>query len=456
MQLTSLTAVSPVDGRYAGKTSTLRPIFSEYGLIRYRVLVEVRWLQRLAAHAGIPEVAPFSAEAQQLLNQLVDDFRIEYAERVKAFELTTNHDVKAVEYLLKEQVEKLPELAQVKEFIHFACTSEDINNLSYALMLRDGRDTVLLPTMRQVADAIRALAHYLADVPMLSRTHGQPASPTTLGKELANVVYRLERQMAQIAAVPLLGKINGAVGNYNAHISAYPDVDWEANAREFIEGDLGLSWNPYTTQIEPHDYIAELFDAVARFNTILIDFDRDVWGYISLGYFKQKTVAGEIGSSTMPHKVNPIDFENSEGNLGIANAIFQHLATKLPISRWQRDLTDSTVLRNLGVGFAHSLIAYEASLKGIGKLELNAQRLAEDLDACWEVLAEPIQTVMRRYGVANPYEKLKELTRGKGITAEGLRVFIYTLDIPYAAKQELRELTPARYIGNATTQAKRV
>ncbi|TWH76812.1 Adenylosuccinate lyase [Azomonas agilis] len=456
MQLTSLTAVSPVDGRYAGKTSTLRPIFSEYGLIRYRVLVEVRWLQRLAAHAGIPEVAPFSAEAQQLLNQLVDDFRIEYAERVKAFELTTNHDVKAVEYLLKEQVEKLPELAQVKEFIHFACTSEDINNLSYALMLRDGRDTVLLPTMRQVADAIRALAHYLADVPMLSRTHGQPASPTTLGKELANVVYRLERQMAQIAAVPLLGKINGAVGNYNAHISAYPDVDWEANAREFIEGDLGLNWNPYTTQIEPHDYIAELFDAVARFNTILIDFDRDVWGYISLGYFKQKTVAGEIGSSTMPHKVNPIDFENSEGNLGIANAIFQHLATKLPISRWQRDLTDSTVLRNLGVGFAHSLIAYEASLKGIGKLELNAQRLAEDLDACWEVLAEPIQTVMRRYGVANPYEKLKELTRGKGITAEGLRVFIDTLDIPDAAKQELRELTPARYIGNATTQAKRV
>ena len=456
MQLSSLTAVSPVDGRYAGKTSTLRPIFSEYGLIRYRVLVEVRWLQRLAAHAGIPEVAPFSPEATQLLEQLVDDFRLEYAERVKAFELTTNHDVKAVEYLLKEQVEKLPELAQVKEFIHFACTSEDINNLSYALMLRDGRDTVLLPTMRQVADAIRALAHHLADVPMLSRTHGQPASPTTLGKELANVVYRLERQMAQIAAVPLLGKINGAVGNYNAHLSAYPDVDWEANARAFIEGDLGLNWNPYTTQIEPHDYIAELFDAVARFNTILIDFDRDVWGYISLGYFKQKTVAGEIGSSTMPHKVNPIDFENSEGNLGIANAIFQHLATKLPISRWQRDLTDSTVLRNLGVGFAHSLIAYEASLKGIGKLELNAQRLAADLDACWEVLAEPIQTVMRRYGVANPYEKLKELTRGKGITADGLRTFIDTLEIPETAKQELRELTPARYIGNACAQAKRI
>jgi len=456
MQLSSLTAVSPVDGRYAGKTSTLRPIFSEYGLIRYRVLVEVRWLQRLAAHPGVPEVAPFSAEATQLLEQLVDDFRIEYAERVKAFELTTNHDVKAVEYLLKEQAERLPELSAIKEFIHFACTSEDINNLSYALMLRDGRDTVLLPTMRQVADAIRVLAHYLAEVPMLARTHGQPASPTTLGKELANVVYRLERQMAQIAAVPLLGKINGAVGNYNAHLSAYPEVDWEANARDFIEGDLGLNWNPYTTQIEPHDYIAELFDAVARFNTILIDFDRDVWGYISLGYFKQKTVAGEIGSSTMPHKVNPIDFENSEGNLGIANAIFQHLATKLPISRWQRDLTDSTVLRNLGVGFAHSLIAYEASLKGIGKLELNAQRLADDLDACWEVLAEPIQTVMRRYAVANPYEKLKELTRGKGITAEGLRAFIDGLDIPEAAKQELRELTPARYIGNAVAQAKRI
>ncbi|WP_417788260.1 adenylosuccinate lyase [Stutzerimonas xanthomarina] len=456
MQLSSLTAVSPVDGRYAGKTSALRPIFSEFGLIRCRVQVEVRWLQRLAAHAGIPEVAPFSDEANALLDQLAENFQLEHAERVKEFERTTNHDVKAVEYLLKEQAKQLPELAKVNEFIHFACTSEDINNLSHALMLREGRDDVLLPLMRQLADAIRALAVAHADVPMLSRTHGQPASPTTLGKELANVVYRLERQIAQVAAVPLLGKINGAVGNYNAHLSAYPNIDWEANAREFIEGDLGLSWNPYTTQIEPHDYIAELFDAVARFNTILIDFDRDIWGYISLGYFKQRTVAGEIGSSTMPHKVNPIDFENSEGNLGIANALLSHLASKLPISRWQRDLTDSTVLRNLGVGFAHSIIAYEASLKGIGKLELNEARIAQDLDACWEVLAEPIQTVMRRYAIENPYEKLKELTRGKGISPEALQTFIDGLDMPTEAKQELRKLTPATYIGNAVEQAKRI
>lgn len=456
MQLSSLTAVSPVDGRYAGKTSALRPIFSEFGLIRCRVQVEVRWLQRLAAHPGVPEVAPFSAEANALLNQLAETFQVEQAERVKEFERTTNHDVKAVEYLIKEQVKQLPELAKVNEFIHFACTSEDINNLSHALMLREGRDTVLLPLMRQLADAVRALALAHADVPMLSRTHGQPASPTTLGKELANVVYRLERQIAQVEAVPLLGKINGAVGNYNAHLSAYPDVDWEANAREFIEGDLGLSWNPYTTQIEPHDYIAELFDAVARFNTILIDFDRDIWGYISLGYFKQRTVAGEIGSSTMPHKVNPIDFENSEGNLGIANALLQHLASKLPISRWQRDLTDSTVLRNLGVGFAHSVIAYEASLKGIGKLELNEARIAEDLDTCWEVLAEPIQTVMRRYAIENPYEKLKELTRGKGISPDALQAFIDSLEIPAEAKAALRKLTPANYIGNAAEQAKRI
>ncbi|MBA1184283.1 adenylosuccinate lyase [Stutzerimonas nitrititolerans] len=456
MQLSSLTAVSPVDGRYAGKTSALRPIFSEFGLIRCRVQVEVRWLQRLAAHDGIPEVPAFSAEATALLEQLASNFQLEHAERVKEFERTTNHDVKAVEYLLKEQAKQLPELAKVNEFIHFACTSEDINNLSHALMLREGRDEVLLPLMRQLAESIRALAVQFADVPMLSRTHGQPASPTTLGKELANVVYRLERQIAQVAAVQLLGKINGAVGNYNAHLSAYPDVDWEANAREFIENDLGLAWNPYTTQIEPHDYIAELFDAVARFNTILIDFDRDIWGYISLGYFKQKTVAGEIGSSTMPHKVNPIDFENSEGNLGIANAILQHLASKLPISRWQRDLTDSTVLRNLGVGFAHSVIAYEASLKGIGKLELNAARIAEDLDNCWEVLAEPVQTVMRRYAVENAYEKLKDLTRGKGITPDALQAFIDGLDIPAEAKAELRQLTPAGYIGNAVAQAKRI
>ena len=456
MQLSSLTAVSPVDGRYASKTSALRPIFSEYGLIRFRVMVEVRWLQRLAAHTGIAEVAPFSAEANALLNTLAENFELAHAERVKEIERTTNHDVKAVEYLLKEQAAKLPELDKISEFIHFACTSEDINNLSHALMLREGRDGVLLPLMRQTAEAIRQLAVKFAAVPMLSRTHGQPASPTTLGKELANVVYRLERQIAQVAAVPLLGKINGAVGNYNAHLSAYPDIDWEANAKQFIEGDLGLQFNPYTTQIEPHDYIAELFDAMARFNTILIDFDRDIWGYISLGYFKQRTIAGEIGSSTMPHKVNPIDFENSEGNLGIANALLQHLASKLPISRWQRDLTDSTVLRNLGVGFAHSIMAYEASLKGISKLELNETRIAADLDACWEVLAEPIQTVMRRYAIENPYEKLKELTRGKGISPEALLTFIDGLDMPAAAKAELKLLTPANYIGNAIEQAKRI
>ncbi|RGP57218.1 adenylosuccinate lyase [Pseudomonas abyssi] len=456
MQLTSLTAVSPVDGRYGSKTAALRPIFSEYGLIRFRVQVEVRWLQCLAAHPGISEVAPFSDAANAILNRLAEDFDLAHAERIKEIERTTNHDVKAVEYLLKEQAEQLDELKQVSEFIHFACTSEDINNLSHALMLRSGRDEVILPLMRQVADAIRALAKQYANVPMLSRTHGQPASPTTLGKELANVVYRLERQIAQIESIPLLGKINGAVGNYNAHLSAYPAVDWEANAKQFIEQTLGLQFNPYTTQIEPHDYIAELFDAVARFNTILIDFDRDIWGYISLGYFKQKTVAGEIGSSTMPHKVNPIDFENSEGNLGIANAIMQHLASKLPISRWQRDLTDSTVLRNLGVGFAHSVIAYEASLKGIGKLELNAARLADDLNNCWEVLAEPIQTVMRRFGVSNPYEKLKELTRGKGITPDALLAFVDSLEIPDDAKAELKALTPASYIGNAVAQAERI
>jgi len=456
MQLSSLTAVSPVDGRYGSRTTALRPIFSEYGLIRNRVLVEVRWLQRLATHASITEVAPFSDSANAALNELAENFQLEHAERVKEFERTTNHDVKAVEYLLKEQAQKLPELAKVTEFIHFACTSEDINNLSHALMLREGRDDVLLPLMRKLAESLRALSVEFADVPMLSRTHGQPASPTTLGKEFANVVYRLERQIAQVAAIPLLGKMNGAVGNYNAHLSAYPEIDWEANARDFIEDDLGLSFNPYTTQIEPHDYIAELFDAVARFNTILIDFDRDVWGYISLGYFKQKTIAGEIGSSTMPHKVNPIDFENSEGNLGIANAIFQHLASKLPISRWQRDLTDSTVLRNLGVGMAHSVIAYEATLKGVSKLELNAAKIAEDLDNCWEVLAEPVQTIMRRYGIENPYEKLKDLTRGKGISAQVLQAFIETLDLPEEAKVQLRALTPANYIGSAAAQAKRV
>ena len=456
MQLSSLTAVSPVDGRYGSKTASLRTIFSEYGLIRFRVQVEVRWLQCLAAHPQIPEIGPFSDQANALLNRLVDDFQLEHAERIKEIERTTNHDVKAVEYLLKEQVEGLPELKAVNEFIHFACTSEDINNLSHALMLRAGRDEVMLPLMQRIADEIRSLAVAHADVPLLSRTHGQPASPTTMGKELANVVYRLERQIKQIAAVPLLGKINGAVGNYNAHLSAYPDVDWEANARDFVEQTLGLDFNPYTTQIEPHDYIAELYDATARFNTILIDFDRDIWGYISLGYFKQKTIAGEIGSSTMPHKVNPIDFENSEGNLGIANAILQHLASKLPISRWQRDLTDSTVLRNLGVGFAHSLIAYESTLKGISKLELNAQRIADDLESTGEVLAEPIQTVMRRYAVPDAYEKLKELTRGKGITPQALLEFVDTLEIPDQAKTDLKALTPANYIGSAVAQAKRI
>ena len=456
MLLSALTAVSPIDGRYGSKTQSLRPIFSEYGLIRFRVMVEVRWLQHLASHSQIIEVAPFSKEANDLLNNLASDFKESYAERIKEIERTTNHDVKAVEYFIKEQVAHLPELAKINEFIHFACTSEDINNLSHALMLRSGRDEVMLPTMQKIIDAIKNLAQQFADTPMLSRTHGQPASPTTLGKEMANVAYRLQRQVTQIKAVPLLGKINGAVGNYNAHFSAYPEINWEQNAQDFIEKELGLTFNPYTTQIEPHDYIAELYDAIARFNTILIDFDRDVWGYISLGYFKQKTIAGEIGSSTMPHKVNPIDFENSEGNLGIANAIMQHLASKLPVSRWQRDLTDSTVLRNLGVGLAHSLIAYEATLKGISKLEINITRLANDLNNCWEVLAEPIQTVMRRYGVENPYEKLKELTRGKGITPEALLTFIDTLSIPDSAKAELKKLTPANYIGNAVEQAKRI
>lgn len=455
MELTALTAISPVDGRYASKVSVFREIFSEYGLIRNRVTVEIRWLQKLAAHPGVTEVPAFSTEANAVLDRIVSEFSLEDAERIKEIERTTNHDVKAVEYFIKDKIASVPELHAVTEFVHFACTSEDINNLSHALMLREGLDQGMLPAMERVVDKLAQLAHDHAEQPMLSRTHGQTASPTTVGKELANVVYRLRRQVKQIRETELLGKINGAVGNYNAHISAYPDIDWALTAREFIES-LGLDWNPYTTQIEPHDYIAELYDAVARFNTILIDLDRDIWGYISLGYFKQKTVEGEVGSSTMPHKVNPIDFENSEGNLGIANALFSHLSAKLPVSRWQRDLTDSTVLRNLGVGFAHSIIAYEASLKGIGKLELNEARIAEDLDACWEVLAEPIQTVMRRYAIENPYEKLKELTRGKGISPEALQTFIEELDMPAEAKQELRKLTPAAYIGNAAEQAKRI
>ena len=453
MDLSTLTAVSPVDGRYGGKTADLRPIFSEYGLIRHRVLVEVRWLQALADHPGIPEVPAFSEHARHVLDGIVEQFCEEDAQRVKNIERTTNHDVKAVEYFLKEKIAGNAELEAVSEFIHFACTSEDINNLSHALMLREGRNQVLLPQMNDVIDAISQLAHAHADQPMLSRTHGQPASPTTLGKEMANVAHRLKRQRDQLAAVPLLGKINGAVGNYNAHLSAYPALDWPGFAERFVTG-LGLDWNPYTTQIEPHDYMAEYFDATARFNTILIDFDRDVWGYIALGYFRQKTVAGEVGSSTMPHKVNPIDFENSEGNLGLANAILGHLAAKLPVSRWQRDLTDSTVLRNMGVGVAYSSIAYASTLRGIGKLEVNTTRLNEDLDATWEVLAEPIQTVMRRYGIEKPYEKLKELTRGKGIDRASLRAFVQALDIPDEAREELMALTPASYTGNAAEQAR--
>ena len=448
MELSALTAISPVDGRYGTKTQELRAIFSEFGLLRFRVEVEVRWLQALAAHAEITEVPALSAEANALLDAIVANFNEADGQRIKDIERTTNHDVKAVEYFLKEKVEVLPELAAVSEFIHFACTSEDINNNAHALMLNAGRDQVVTPYCQQLVDEIKRLAALYRDVPMLSRTHGQPASPTTLGKEMANVAYRLERQLKQIKSVEMLAKINGAVGNYNAHLSAYPEVDWAGFAERFVTG-LGLTFNPYTTQIEPHDYIAELFDAIARFNTILLDFDRDIWGYISVGYFKQRTVAGEIGSSTMPHKVNPIDFENSEGNLGLANAIFNHLAAKLPVSRWQRDLTDSTVLRNLGVAVGYSLIAYQATLKGISKLEANPANLAADLDQNWEVLAEPVQTVMRRYGIEKPYEKLKELTRGKRVDAEGMRTFIDGLELPESVKDQLKLLTPANYIGNA-------
>ncbi len=452
MELSELTAISPIDGRYGNKTTDLRPIFSEYGLIRHRVLVEVRWLQMLAAEAGITEVPTLSEHANAVLNDIVDHFSVEDAQRVKNIEKTTNHDVKAVEYFLKEKISGNNELEEVSEFIHFACTSEDINNLAYGLMLREARTQSVLPMMDDVIKAVSDLAKKYAEQPMLSRTHGQPASPTTLGKEMANVAFRLKRQREQVVMVPMLGKINGAVGNYNAHLSAYPELDWQSIASKFVTG-LGLDWNPYTTQIEPHDYVAEFFDAVARFNTIIIDFCRDVWGYISVGYFKQRTVTGEIGSSTMPHKVNPIDFENAEGNLGVANAIFGHLAAKLPISRWQRDLTDSTVLRNLGVGLAHGSIAYQSCLKGISKLEANPVRLDEDLNACWEVLAEPIQTVMRRYGIEKPYEKLKELTRGKGIDQNSLKIFIKSLKIPDAEKERLLALTPATYIGNAVQQS---
>jgi adenylosuccinate lyase len=453
MDLSALSAVSPIDGRYGGKTSQLREVFSEFGLIKRRVLVEVRWLQQLASHPGIAEVPPLSAESARLLDQVCDEFGEIDARRIKDIEATTNHDVKAVEYFIKERFVGNAELEAISEFVHFACTSEDINNLSHALMLRDGTGTVVRPVMDEIVAALAELSVSLADAPMLSRTHGQTASPTTMGKEIANVVARLRRQLALLDQVPFLGKINGAVGNYNAHLSAYPDVDWQGNAETFVNS-LGLSWNPYTTQIEPHDYMAELFNCIARFNTILLDFDRDIWGYISLGYFKQRTIAGEVGSSTMPHKVNPIDFENSEGNLGLANAVLGHLAEKLPVSRWQRDLTDSTVLRNMGVGFGYSLIAYHASLKGISKLELNRARLSEDLNNSWEVLAEPIQTVMRRYGIEKPYEKLKELTRGQAMTREVIQAFTGNLDLPDEAKAELLALTPESYIGNAISQAR--
>lgn len=453
LPLTSLTAVTPLDGRYSAKTRPLAEIFSEYGLIRRRVAVETAWFLALSRETGIPEVPPLSPAAVADLQAIADDFSLEDGERVKAIESTTNHDVKAVEYFIKERFVGNEELNRVSEFVHFACTSEDINNLAHALMLRDGLQTVLRPAMDKVIETLRTLTRDLAEQPMLSRTHGQTASPTTLGKELANTVARLERKLELIDKVPLLGKMNGAVGNYNAHLAAYPALDWDSFSARLITS-LGLRQNPYTTQIEPHDYMAELFDAIAGANTVLLDFARDVWGYISLGYFRQRTIAGEIGSSTMPHKVNPIDFENAEGNLGLGNAVFTHLSAKLPVSRWQRDLSDSTVLRNMGVGFAYTLIALESLIKGMGKLEANPARMAEDLDASWEVLAEPIQTVMRRYGVESPYEKLKELTRGQRVTAARIREFIDGLDIPEEARDALREMTPASYTGNAAQQAK--
>ena len=455
MQLSELTAISPLDGRYASKTAELRSIFSEYGLMRFRVQVELTWLKQLAACGQISEIKPFSPETIAFIDSIMQNFSVEDAEDIKKREAVTNHDVKAVEYFLKDKVKGNAELEAAKEFIHFACTSEDINNNSHALMLKTAREEVLLPVMDTVIEKITELAHTYAALPLLARTHGQPASPTTLGKEMANVVYRLRRQRDQVAAVQILGKINGAVGNYNAHMSAYPEVDWLAFSQQFEES-LGLNFNPYTTQIEPHDYIAELFNALQRFNTIIIDFDRDIWGYISYGTFTQKTVAGEIGSSTMPHKVNPIDFENSEGNLGLANAVFAHLAAKLPISRFQRDLTDSTVLRNLGVACGYSLIAWRSTLKGISKLQANPQHTADELDHNWEVLAEPYQTVMRRYGIANPYEKLKELTRGRTVTRETMLSFIDTLEIPEEAKERLRALTPAAYTGRAQQFAEEI
>jgi adenylosuccinate lyase len=456
MSLSALTALSPLDGRYAAKVEALRAHFSEFGLIRNRVTVEIEWLKALAAEPAISEVPAFSVETIAELDELAANFSEIHAENIKTIERTTNHDVKAIEYFLREHFSSNPEIAKVNEFIHFACTSEDINNLSHALMLKAAREQVMLPALNNVISRLTDLAHEHASVPMLSRTHGQPASPTTLGKEMANVVYRLQRQADQINSVPMLGKINGAVGNYNAHLSAYPDIDWENFAQRFVTG-LGLTFNPYTIQIEPHDYMAELFDAISRVNTVLIDLNRDIWGYISVGYFKQKVKAGEIGSSTMPHKVNPIDFENAEGNLGIANALLRHLAEKLPVSRWQRDLTDSTVLRNMGVALGYALLGFDSCLRGLNKLEANPARLADDLDHNWEVLAEPIQTVMRRYNVPNAYEQLKELTRGKsGINRESLHQFISDLSIPEADKQRLLAMTPGSYTGKAAELALRI
>ncbi len=455
MSLSALSALSPLDGRYATKTDALRPILSEWGFMRHRVKVEVCWLQALS-EAGFAEIKPFSVPANALLDKLVADFTEADAARIKEIEAVTNHDVKAVEYWLKEKFANAPELIAASEFIHFACTSEDINNTSHGMMLKAARDTVILPVLQSLIAKLTELAHTHATQPMLSRTHGQPASPTTLGKELANVVARLQRATKRIAQVEILGKMNGAVGNYNAHLSAYPETDWAAFSKNVIEQRLGLTFNPYTIQIEPHDYMAELFDAIARANTILLDLNRDIWAYISVGYFKQRTKAGEIGSSTMPHKVNPIDFENSEGNLGMANAVLKHLSEKLPVSRWQRDLTDSTVLRNIGVGLGYTLLAYDSCLRGLNKLEVNPQRLDADLDATWEVLAEPVQTVMRRYGIENPYEQLKELTRGKGISKEALRDFINGLTIPQEAKDQLLALTPANYIGSAVALARAI
>lgn len=452
MKLTSLTALSSVDGRYAGKTSALRPVCSEFGLIHRRVIVEIRWFQALASHPGIPELPALSEEANGFLDQLIDGFDEAAASRVKEIESITNHDVKAVEYFLKEHFAQSPELAAAAEFLHFACTSEDINNLAYALMLKDAHADVMSGYIAEIDNVLVAMSGRYADQAMLSRTHGQTASPTTLGKEMANTLHRLRRQAVQMSSQECLGKINGAVGNFNAHISAYPDVDWPAQAKQFVES-LGLGWNPYTTQIEPHDWMAEMFQSMIRYHTILIDLCRDIWAYISIGYFSQKTIEGEVGSSTMPHKVNPIDFENAEGNLGVANALLDHLALKLPVSRWQRDLTDSTVLRVIGTAYGHSLVAMSSLLKGLSKLEVNTERLAEDLDASWEVLAEPIQTIMRRHGVENPYEQLKALTRGKRITAQDLEQFINGLELPDEARRALLALTPALYTGNAEQMA---